>query len=281
MNAVLGDGNDNTAALRNLISALKGDRMQLDVFSLKGRTAVITGGSKGLGAAIAFSLADAGADMLLAGRDEAGLEETAKAVKAKGSKCVTIRADMMKADDVQAMTDKAMSEFGQIDILVNNAGVSVVKPFVDLTEQDWDLVLDTNLKGYFLAARSVGREMLKRKTGCVINNASVFGLTGFMNLAPYIASKGGVVQLTRALAVEWARFNIRVNCIAPSYIATGTAVKDIESNPKIVEQNLKKIPMRRAGQPKEVGDVCTFLASDAASFMTGETVAIDGGWMAW
>src|SRR5208282_4840697 len=173
------------------------------------------------------------------------------------------------------------ASFGQIDILVNNAGVNVVKPFVDLTEEEWDRVIDTNLKGYFLCSRAVGREMIKRKSGCVINNASVFGLTGFMNLAPYIASKGGVVQLTKALAVEWARFNIRVNCIAPSYIVTEMAKKDIEANPKILEQNLRKIPLKRAGEPREVGDVVVFLASNAASFVTGETLAIDGGWLAW
>jgi NAD(P)-dependent dehydrogenase (short-subunit alcohol dehydrogenase family) len=251
------------------------------LFSLKGRTAVVTGASRGLGEAIAVSLADAGADLVLASRDEACLEKVAADVKSRGVQCVTVRADMLNAKDVQAMTDKAIAEFGKIDVLVNNAGINVVKPFIDLTEQDWDSVLDTNLKGYFFCSQAVGREMLKRKSGCVINNASVFGRTGFMNLAPYIASKGAIVQLTKALAVEWARFNVRVNCIAPSYIVTEMAKKDIESNPKILEQNIKKIPMRRGGEPREVGSVVTFLASDAASFMTGETVAIDGGWLAW
>ena len=123
--------------------------------------------------------------------------------------------------------------------------------------------------------------MLKRKRGSVINNASVFGRTGFMNISPYIASKGGIVQLTKAMAVEWARIGIRVNCIAPSYIMTEMAQRDIEANPKILEFNLKKIPMRRAGQPHEVANVVVFLASDAASFITGETIAIDGGWLSW
>ncbi|MFB3813383.1 MAG: SDR family NAD(P)-dependent oxidoreductase [Terriglobales bacterium] len=251
------------------------------IFSLQGRTAIVTGASKGLGEAIAYSLADAGADLVLASRDQALLEKVAAEVRSKGSKAITVRADMLNAKDIQAMTDKAIAEFGKIDILVNNAGINIVKPFVDLTEQEWDSVLDTNLKGYFLCSQAVGREMLKRKSGCVINNASVFGRTGFMNLSPYIASKGAIVQLTKALAVEWARFNIRVNCIAPSYIVTEMAKKDIESNPKVLEQNLKKIPMRRGGEPREVGSVVAFLASDAASFMTGETVAIDGGWLAW
>ena len=255
--------------------------MGLEAFSLKGRTAIVTGASRGLGEAIAISLAEAGANLVLASRDVARMEAVASGLAAKGTKLITVKTDVLDAQSVQQMTDKALAEFGQIDILVNNAGINVVKPFLDLTEQEWDSVIDTNLKGYFFCSQSVGREMVKRKSGCVINNASVFGRTGFMNLSPYIASKGGVVQLTKALAVEWARFNVRVNCIAPSYIVTEMAAKDIEANPKILEQNLKKIPLRRAGQPREVGDVCVFLASEAASFVTGETLAIDGGWLAW
>jgi len=255
--------------------------MGLEVFSVKGKSAIVTGASRGLGEAIAVGLAEAGADLVLASRDEERLEKVAKETRSKGSKCVTVKVDVLKSQEVQSMVDRAISEFGKIDILVNNAGVNIVKPFVDLTEDDWDSVLDTNLKGYFLCAQAVGREMIKNKSGCVINNASIFGRTGFMNIAPYIASKGGVVQLTKALAVEWARFNIRVNCIAPSYIVTEMAKRDIESNPKIREQNVRKIPMRRGGEPREVADVVVFLASDAASFMTGETVAIDGGWLAW
>lgn len=255
--------------------------MGLEVFSLKGKTAIVTGASKGLGEAIAISMAEAGANLVLAGRDEAALKRVGAKIVSKGAKSIAVRADVLNSKDVQAMTDRAMAEFGQIDILVNNAGINIVKPFIDLTEEEWDRVLDTNLKGYFLCAQTVGREMLKKKSGCVINNASVFGRTGFMNISPYIASKGGVVQFTKALAVEWARFNIRVNCIAPSYIVTEMAKRDIETNPKVLEQNLKKIPMRRGGEPREVGDVSVFLASDAASFVTGETIAIDGGWLAW
>ena len=255
--------------------------MGLEAFSLRGKTAIVTGASRGLGEAIAISLADAGANLVLASRDTARMEAVAARLAAKGTKVITVKTDVLNAQDVQHMTGKALAEFGQIDVLVNNAGINVVKPFLDLTEQEWDSVIDTNLKGYFFCSQSVGREMVKSKSGCVINNASVFGRTGFMNLSPYIASKGGVVQLTKALAVEWARFNVRVNCIAPSYIVTEMAAKDIEANPKILEQNLRKIPLRRAGQPKEVGDVCVFLASEAASFVTGETLAIDGGWLAW
>jgi len=255
--------------------------MGLEIFSLKGRTAIVTGGSKGLGEAIALSMADAGANLVITGRDEASLAKVAAAVTAKGAKCIPMKIDVLKKADIKEMTDKTLAEFGKIDILVNNAGINVVKPLLKITEEDWDRVLDTNLKGYFFCAQAVAPYMIEQKSGCIINNASIFGRTGFMNLSPYIASKGGVVQLTKAMAVEWARFNVRTVCIAPSYIVTEMAKRDIEANPQILEQNLKKIPMRRGGEPREVGDVCVFLASDAASFVTGETIAIDGGWLAW
>jgi NAD(P)-dependent dehydrogenase (short-subunit alcohol dehydrogenase family) len=255
--------------------------MGLEIFSLKGRTAIVTGGSKGLGEAIALSMADAGANLVITGRDEASLDKVAAAVAAKGSKCIPMKIDVLKKADIKEMTDRTLAEFGKIDILVNNAGINVVKPLLKITEEDWDRVLDTNLKGYFFCAQAVAPHMIEQKRGCIINNASIFGRTGFMNLSPYIASKGGVVQLTKAMAVEWARFNVRTVCIAPSYSVTEMAKRDIEANPQILEQNLKKIPMKRGGEPREVGDVCVFLASDAASFVTGETIAIDGGWLAW
>lgn len=255
--------------------------MGMEVFSLKGRTAIVTGGSKGLGEAIALSMADAGANLVLTGRDEESLSKVTDAVRTKGVKCLPMVIDVLKSADIKEMTDKTLAEFGKIHILVNNAGINIVKPLLKITEEDWDRVLDTNLKGYFFCAQAVAPHMIEQKSGCIINNASIFGRTGFMNLSPYIASKGGVVQLTKAMAVEWARFNVRSVCIAPSYIMTEMAKRDIEANPKILEQNLKKIPLRRGGEPREVGDVCVFLASDAASFITGETIAIDGGWLAW
>lgn len=255
--------------------------MGLERFSLKGKTAIVTGASQGLGEAIAIGLAEAGANLVLASRNEASMAAVAAQITALGAQCITVKTDMLKSDEIQAMVDKAVAQFGKVDILVNNAGINLVKPFVNMTEEDWDSVLDTNLKGYFLCTQVVGREMIKNKSGCVINNASVFGLRGFPNIASYIASKGGVVQLTRGLGVEWARHNIRVNCVAPGYIVTEMAKRDIETNPKILEQNLLKIPMKRGGEPREVADVVVFLASEAASYMTGQIVSMDGGWSAF
>ncbi len=254
--------------------------MSSDVFSLKGQAALVTGGSKGLGEAIAISLAEAGANILLTGRDEEGLAKVKKEVEANGVKAVTFKGDVLNAADCQAMVDLCVSEFGKIDILINNAGVNVVKPFVTITEADWDRVMDTNLKAYYLCAQAAAREMLKRESGVIINNASVFGRRGFPNLSPYISSKHAIVGFTKALAIEFARKGIRVHCIAPSYILTEMAKRDIEKTPQILDMNLKKIPMRRAGEPREVGDVCVFLSAKASSFMTGSTFDIDGGWTA-
>jgi NAD(P)-dependent dehydrogenase (short-subunit alcohol dehydrogenase family) len=254
--------------------------MGLEVFSLQGKTAIVTGASQGIGEAIAIGLAEAGANLVLAARNEANLAKVASEITAKGAKCITVKTDILKSSDLESMMDKAVAKFSKVDILINNAGVTMNKPAMDISEEEWDWLLDTNLKGYFMASKAAGREMIKNKSGVIINNASVFGLRGFPNLISYIAAKGGVVNMTRGLAVEWARFNIRVNCVAPGYTVTEMAKLNIESNPKILEMNLRKIPMKRGGQPREIADTVVFLASDASSYITGQTIAVDGGWTA-
>jgi NAD(P)-dependent dehydrogenase (short-subunit alcohol dehydrogenase family) len=254
--------------------------MGLEVFSLKGKTVIVTGASQGIGEAITIGLAEAQANLVLASRNMDKLSKVAEAAKSKGAKCIMVKTDVLNSKDLDAMVEKGVAEFGTIDVLVNNAGVTMNKQAMDISEEEWDWLLDTDLKGYFLASKAVGKVMIEKKSGVIINNASVFGLRGFPNLISYIAAKGGVVQMTRGLAVEWARFGIRVNCIAPGYTVTEMAKKNIESNPKILEQNLRKIPMKRGGQPREIADVVVFLASEASSYITGQTIAVDGGWTA-
>ncbi|MEE8374498.1 MAG: glucose 1-dehydrogenase [Dehalococcoidia bacterium] len=253
----------------------------MQMFDLTGKVAVVTGGGTGLGEAIAKALAEAGASIVLCGRRREPLDKVASEIESGGGKALPIRTDVTNADDVNAMASKALNAFGRVDVLVNNAGINTVKPFLELTEKEWDAVLDTNLKGCFYCCQALGRGMVEQESGSIINVVSVFGRTGFMNISPYIASKGAIVQLTKALAVEWARHNVRVNAIAPSYFETEMAKRDIEADERVLKFNLNKIPMRRGGKPHEMGGIAVFLASEASSFVTGETIAVDGGWLAW
>jgi len=253
----------------------------LDRFSLKEKVVIVTGASQGIGESIALGMAEAGANVVLAARSVDKLEAVAAKIEAIGSKCIKVKTDIQKSADINAIVQATVDEYGTVDCLVNNAGINLVKPALDITEEEWDAVIDTNLKAYFMCSQAAGRVMMKNGGGSIINNASVFGLRGFMNLSAYIASKGGVVQLTRGLAVEWARQGIRVNCIAPGYTLTEMTKRDIEANPAILKFNLRKIPMNRGGEPREISDAMVFAASDAASYMTGQIIAIDGGWTAF
>ena len=243
--------------------------------------AIVTGAGTGLGEACAKALAEAGASIVASGRRKELLNRVVSEIHTRGGKALAIPTDVTRKEEVSSMVSEALKSFGKVDILVNNAGINLVKPFLKLTEQEWDAVLNTNLKGCFYCCQAVGKGMVERKSGSIINMVSVFGLTGFMNISPYIASKGAIVQLTRALAVEWARYNVRVNAIAPSYIETEMTKRDIESDERVLQFNLSKIPMRRSGKPHELAGVVVFLASEASSFVTGETIAVDGGWLAW
>jgi NAD(P)-dependent dehydrogenase (short-subunit alcohol dehydrogenase family) len=251
------------------------ERKKMDIcklFSLEGKIAIITGGGRGLGA-----------EIVIAEIDESNVPNTRKRIEEAGGKSHFIKTDVTDKESVQAMVDEVKQSLGRIDILVNNAGTSVRGPAENLSEAGWDNVLDINLKGQFLCAQAVGRVMIAQKGGNIINIASVVGQRGLYHpydlALPYCCSKGGVIQLTKALAAEWAKHHIRVNAIAPTYLWTDLTHHLFE-NEDFKQYILGKIPMGRLVNPEEVIGAAIFLASEASSMVTGHTLNIDGGWLA-
>ncbi len=248
----------------------------VSLFSLEGKVAFVTGASRGLGRAISLALARAGADLVLVSRDEAMLGETRDQVEACGRRAVTWLADVGNAEAVDAAVNCAIGEYGRIDILVNNAGICTLAPLIDVTDADWEATIRTNLQGAFLCARRVGREMIARRSGCIINVTSVLGQIAAPLVAVYGVTKSGLIQFTRSLAYEWARYGIRVNAIAPGAFETDMQKEQL-AVPERRERLVKGTPMRRIGQPDEIAGLVIFLASKASDYVTGQTIAIDGG----
>jgi len=253
------------------------DKNVRELFDLTGRTAIVTGGSRGLGKEIAEGLAEAGANLVLCARRSEWLDETVREFEARGFAVVGKTCDVAKADDVQAVIDTARDAFGRIDILINNAGTSWGAMPEDMPLEQWQNVIDVNLTGCFLMAQAVGREMLRAESGSIINITSIAGLTSSANgpfYAGYVASKAGLIGLTRELAASWGRKGIRVNAIAPGFFHSrlADAVIDIYEG-SIRETNV--IP--RVGRAGELKGVAVFLASDASSYITGQTIVVDGG----
>jgi len=249
------------------------------MFDLKGKTALITGASRGIGRAVAVSLAEAGADLVLLGRDETALAETKAAVAATGRRSLVLPADVSSAESMESAVEKACAEFGNIDILVCNAGVQKLKAFLDMKPDDWQGLINTNLGGAIVTMQSVGRRMVARKQGVVITMASIYSFVGAPGNSIYCMTKGGLMQLSRALAVEWSRYNIRVNAICPGWIETDLT-KPYMQDQKVIEAGLRQIPARRFGRPEDIGPLAVYLASDEASFVTGQSFVIDGGQIA-
>jgi 2-deoxy-D-gluconate 3-dehydrogenase len=245
--------------------------------SLDGKVAVVTGAGRGLGQAVAFALAEAGANVSLLARSSDELEQTARDIEGTyGRKALIIPTDIADESAVEEAASLTVATFGRVDVLVNNAGIAKVAPLLELTLQDLRHVIDVNVVGAFLCARAFGAHMVAQRKGTVINVASISGLNGEPELTAYSASKGALLSFTRALAVEWARHGVTVNAIAPGYFRTDLnkqALDDVQIGPKIVGH----IPLRRVGQPEELGPLVAYLASDAAAFMTGSVVVIDGG----
>jgi len=252
------------------------------MLSLKNKVAVITGARRGMGRTHALTLAKAGAKVVVSDISLEDCEKVAKEIKKDGGEAIAIKCDVSKKQDVDRMIKKTIEEWNKIDILVNNAGIAEFKPFLELTEEDWNKTLDINLKGYFLCAQAAAKEMTKQISGVIVNIASVAmgqqGI-GFSSLAHYCASKGGIVGMTEAMAIELAAYNIRVNVIAPGMIET-PMIDPMMQDPKQKEATLSRVPMRRVGKPQEVSNLVLFLASDESSYMTGSAIVIDGGWLA-
>jgi NAD(P)-dependent dehydrogenase (short-subunit alcohol dehydrogenase family) len=250
---------------------------------LKDKTVIVTGARRGMGRAHALKFAELGAKVIVSDISLEDCQKVVDEIKGQGGEAIAVKCDVTKKEEIDEMIKKALDVFGKIDILVNNAGIIEFKPFLDLTEKDWDRTVDINLKGYFLCAQAATREMVKQKSGgAIVNIASVamgqLGV-GFPNIIHYCASKGGIAAMTEALALELAPHNIRVNAIAPGMIDT-PMIESTKQDPKLMEATLARVPLRRAGQPEEVSNAVVFLASEASSYMTGSVVVVDGGWLA-
>jgi len=250
--------------------------MNEKMFDLTGKVAIVTGASRGLGQYFSRALAGAGADLVITSRQEASLEAFKKEIESLGRRALPLQLDVRDFDSIQQMVENAHQHYGQIDILVNNAGCNVRKPSTDVTWNEWNLVLNTNLRGTFFVAQAVAKKMIPRQYGRIINIGSVTSVFGYAGLAPYCASRGGVKQLTMSLADDWGKFGITVNCLAPGWFKT-EQTKVLYENKDWVDYLTDRIPLKRPGTPHDLDGAVVFLASDAAEYLTGQTILIDGG----
>lgn len=246
---------------------------------LQGKVAIVTGSGRGIGKAISLKFAEQGADLVINGhKDIDSISETAREIRSLGCKSLPVVADVSNDEDVKKIVSATVKEFGKIDILVNNAGILISAPVEQLPLKDWDAVMDVNLKGSFLCSKYVGQQMIKQKGGVIINIASIAGLVPVVFAGAYSPSKAGLISLTQILAMEWAKYNIRVNSLCPGSIETQLTDAEWSTNAKR-EARIRAIPLKRFGKPEEVAKAAVFLACDDSSYITGQALVVDGGSM--
>ena len=250
--------------------------MSENLFDLTGQVALITGTSRGLGQYFGRALARAGADLILTSRKRETLAEFEKEIKALGRRTIALELDVRDFDSIQRMAEEAQAAVGQIHILVNNAGCNVRKPALQVTWDDWNLVLDTNLRGSFFVSQAIARGMIPHRYGRIINIGSVTSVAGYAGLGPYTASRGGIRQLTMSLADDWGTYGITVNCLAPGWFKTAQN-RVMYEDAGWVDYLIERIPLKRPGAPNDLDGAIVFLASEASRYMTGQTLLIDGG----
>jgi NAD(P)-dependent dehydrogenase (short-subunit alcohol dehydrogenase family) len=254
--------------------------MGLETFRLDGRVAIVTGGSKGLGEAMATALAEAGSRVVIISRNLDESQQVASRITATTQQeTLALRVDVTRDTDVEQMVSETMSRFGRIDVLVNNAGINIRKPMLEIEGREWESVIDVNLKGPMLCSRAVGNVMVRQRAGSVINLASMMSFVSISGRSAYSTSKAGLVGMTRALALEWAQYNVRVNALCPGPFVTSMN-KALLENKETQDFFVSRIPLGRFGDPRELGGAVVFLAADASSFVTGSALLVDGGWTA-
>jgi NAD(P)-dependent dehydrogenase (short-subunit alcohol dehydrogenase family) len=259
---------------------MESETVEYPGFGLSGKVAIVTGAGRGIGYHIALALAKYGADLVVCSRTVQELEKVGNEIEKLGRRVLIQKVDVRKIPEIHAMVRETVNAFGHIDILVNNAGINIPQWAVDVTEEAWDTIIGTNLKGLFFCAQAVGKVMIEQKKGKIINISSQAGCVGILYRAAYCSSKGGVNLLTKVLAIEWAKYNIKVNAIAPTFVETPLSRTMFQQKEGFREYVLGNIPLGRIGKPEDVVGAIIYLASDASDLVTGHVLLVDGGWTA-